>query len=274
VPTNRRARASKTNEIVLRPTRPNLGIAEDYRRRLDALIRQMHDSVIYWLTSTYRKNEPRIIAEDETPADALRRSMKDLSKRWLKRFNDMSSKMADHFAQSVETRSTASLKKIMKDGGWTVQFKMTPAMRDIVDATVHQNVSLIKSIPAQYLDQVEGIVMRGVQNGRDLGVVTDELQKRLGVTRRRAAFIARDQNSKATAAFSRVRKLELGIDEEEWVHTGAGKDKRPTHVKAGREKTRYKISQGWYDPAVGQYIQPGELPNCHCIGRPVLKGFS
>ncbi|MBB3743897.1 uncharacterized protein with gpF-like domain [Rhizobium sp. BK591] len=227
----------------------------------------------YWLTATYRQNEPRI-AQDETPADALRRSMRELSSRWLKRFDEMAGKMAEHFAKSVEARATGAMKTILKDGGWTVSFKMTPAMRDVVDATVHQNVALIKSIPAQYLEQVEGIVMRGVQNGRDLGVVADDLQKRLGVTRRRAAFIARDQNQKATSALSRARQLELGLDEAVWTHSGGGKEPRPTHAKAGREKVRYKISQGWYDPAVGRYIQPGEEPNCKCIGRPVLKGFS
>lgn len=269
-----RRKTPKAAETVLRPIHPNAGIEAEYRRRLDALIREMAASVEYWLTSTYRQNTPRIIAEDETPADALRRSMKDLSKRWLKRFDEMSTKLAEHFTQSVEKRSTAAMKKIMKDGGWTVFFQITPAMRDVIDATVHENVALIKSIPQQYLSQVEGIVMRGVQNGRDLGVVSKELQERLGVTRRRAALISRDQNNKATASLSRARQLELGLDEAVWVHSGGGREPRPTHLKAGREQTRYKISEGWYDTAVGHKIQPGELINCKCVGRPVIKGFS
>lgn len=254
--------------------RPNAGIEAAYRKRLDDLIREMNDSVLYWLTSTYRKNEDRIIAEDETPADALRRSMKELSSRWLKRFDAMSTKMAEYFAQSVEKRSTAAMKKILKDGGWTVNFTVTPAMRDIMDATVHANVALIKSIPQKFLSDVEGSVMRSVQAGRDLGSLTADLQKNYGVTRRRAAFISRDQNNKATSAFNRVRQLELSIDEAEWNHSHGSREPRPTHVKAGREKTRYKVSQGWYDPAVGRYIQPGEEPGCKCLGRPVIKGFS
>ncbi|MGZ2484291.1 uncharacterized protein with gpF-like domain [Rhizobium pisi] len=268
-----RRKTPKATETILRPIHPNAGIAADYQRRLDALIQAMAKSVEFWLTATYRQNEPRI-AQDETPADALRRSMRELSKRWVKRFDDMAGKMAEHFAKSVEARSTGAMKKILKDGGWTVQFQITPAMRDVMDATVHQNVALIKSIPAQYLEQVEGIVMRGVQNGRDLAVVSEELQKRLGVTRRRADFIARDQNQKATSAFNRVRQTELGLDEAEWHHSGGGKEPRPTHVRAGKDKVRYKISQGWYDPALKRFIQPGEEPGCKCVGRPVIKGFS
>lgn len=267
----KRAPRSKT-EKVLRGVRPNIGIEAAYRAKLDRLVEEMHASVVWWLKASYRANEPRI-AHDETPADALRKTMAQLSRQWTKRFDEAAENLAEYFAQSVEKRSTAALKKILRDGGMSVEFKMTPVMRDVLDATVNQNVALIKSIPAQYLDHIEGMVQRSVQTGRDLGQLADDLHSRLGVTKRRAAFIALDQSNKATAAFNRVRLAEAGIDEEEWMHSGAGKHPRPTHVKAGRERVRFKVSQGWFDPAVGRYIQPGEEPGCKCFGKPVLKGF-
>jgi len=269
----RSRKTAKRTEIVLRPVRPNLGIEIHYRKRLDALIEDMHASVMWFLRAAYRKQEPRI-AQDETPADSLRRSIRNLSKRWNSKFDDMAGKLAEHFAQSVEKRSSGALKKILKDGGWSVDFHMTPAMKDIVDATVHANVALIKSIPAQYMEQVEGIVMRGVQTGRDLGQVSQDLQKRLGVTKRRAAFIARDQSNKCTAAFNRARQLELGLTHAIWVHSGHERSPRPSHLKASREKQVYDIRKGWFDPDVGEYILPGTLPNCRCVGKPIVKGFS
>ncbi len=269
-----RRKTPKTGETILRPIHPNVGIEIEYRRQLLKLIDAMAASVDYWLKATYRKNEDRIVAEDESPADALRRSMKELSKRWLDKFDEMSTKLADYFAQSVEKRSTAAMKKILKDGGWTVRFQITPAMRDVIVATVHENVSLIKSIPERYLTQVESIVMIGVQNGRDLQVISEGLQKQLGVTRRRAALIARDQTNKANASLTRARQLELGLDTAVWVHSGGGRHPRPSHLKAGRDKVQYSIKEGWYDPEVGRKIQPGELISCRCVGRPVIKGFS
>ncbi len=257
----------------LRPVHPNRGIEAAYRKRLDALIEEMQRSVVYWLQATYRANEPRI-AQDESPADALRRTMKDLAKRWTRRFDDMAGKLAGHFAQSVETRSSQALKKILKDGGWTVEFQMTPAMRDILDATVNENVALIRSIAPQYLTQVEGIVMRGATTGRDVGQIAKDLEERLGVTKRRAALISRDQTEKATAAFTRARHLEVGLDEAEWVHSGAGRHPRPSHVKAGKDKVRYKIAEGWMDPAINKRIWPGTEINCHCVSRPIVPGFS
>lgn len=261
-------------EKVLKPVRPSAAITAAYVKKLDRLIAQMQASVVWHLKAAYRNNQPRILAMDETPAEVLRRTIRDLSLRWLKKFDEASANLAEWFSQSVEMRSTTQLKKILRDGGLAIEFKMTPAMRDIRDATINQNVALIKSIPSQYFAEVEGMVQRSVQTGRDIGQLTDDLQNRFGITRRRAAFIARDQNEKATSAFNRVRMQEAGIETAQWVHSGGGREPRPTHVKASLEKTRYKVQDGWFDPAVKRYIQPGEEPNCKCVGRPVLKGFS
>lgn len=263
------------SEKVLRPVRPSAAIQAGYQRKLDRLIDEMNASVSYFLKASYRANEPRI-AQDETPADILRRTMKQLSSRWLKKFDKASEQMAEWFAQSVEKRSTEQMKKILREGGLTVPFEMTPAMRDIKDATINQNVALIKSIPQQYLSEVEGMVQRSVQTGRDMGQLSDDLQKRFGITKRRAAFISRTQNEMATSAFNKARLMEVGIEECVWVHSGGGREPRPTHVKAGRDKVKFKTSEGWFDPdpKVRRHIQSGELINCRCTQRPVLKGFS
>ena len=263
----------KPKDKILRPVRPNAGIELAYRRKLDSLVKEMQASVAYFLTSAYRQNEPTI-AQDETPAEALQRAIRKLARRWLKRFDEAAPRLAKWFSQSAEKRSTAALKKILKDAGFTVQFQMTPAMRDVLDATVNANVSLIKSIPAQYFTEVEGMVMLSVQAGRDLGALTKDLEARYGITRRRAALIARTQNNMATASMNRARQLEAGLTEAVWVHSGGGKEPRPTHLKAGREHTHFSVAEGWFDPAVGEHIQPGQLINCRCTSRPVIKGFS
>jgi len=257
----------------LRAVRPSHALELWLRRRLTDEVEAMHRSVTHWLTAEYRRALPRIV-QDESPASSLTRALRQLASRWRARWDELAARLAEHFAQSVEQRSSTALARMLREGGMTVKFQMTRAMQDVVDATVQQSVALIRSIPAQYLDQVEGIVMRGVQTGRDLHVVARELEQRLGVTRRRAALIARDQNSKATAALNRARQLEVGIEEAIWVHSGAGREPRPSHVRAGRLQTRFKIAEGWYDPDEKRHIQPGELINCRCVSRPIVPGFS
>lgn len=264
---------SRKGEILLKPVLPNCGIEAEYRRRLTALVDEMSDSLAYWLKASYRANEPAI-AQDETPAAAIRRAMEKLTRRWQRNFDRAAEDLAKWFAQATEKRSSSALHAILKKGGFTVELKLTPTIRDMVQATVAENVSLIKSIPAQYLNNVQGLVMRSVTAGRDLAQLTTDLQEQHGVTRRRAVLIARDQNNKATAAIVRARQIDIGITTAVWLHSGGGKHPRPSHLKAGRDKVRYDTREGWLDPDVGKRIFPGELVNCRCVSKSVVPGFS
>jgi uncharacterized protein with gpF-like domain len=258
---------------VLRPVHPNVGIQAEYRRKLDALIAEMTRSYVHFLKARYRANPPAM-AMDATPAREMQRELKDLGARWEKRWNSAAPKLARWFAQSTERRSRAMLDKILKDAGIAVEFKMTRAMKDAFDATVFEQVNLIKSIPEKYHTDVQGIVMRSVTVGRDLESMAKELQQRYGLTKKRAAFISLDQNNKSTAVFTRVRQQEAGITEAIWLHSHAGKYPRKTHVANSGKK--FKISEGWYDPdpKVSRQIWPGELPRCRCVSKSIVKGFS
>ncbi len=263
----------KSTTKVLSPVHPNTGLNAEYRAKLDRLIEEMTRSYARWVVAQYRKTPPRI-AQDATPAKELEKEIRRLGKMWEKRLNEMAPKLARWFLQSVSKRSQDRLKKILKDGGMSVEFHMTPVVRDITEAAIAENVSLIKSIGAQYHTQIEGLVMRSVAAGRDLEYLSKELHARYGVTKRRAAFIARDQNNKATAVITRVRQQEAGIEEAVWLHSHGGNEPRPTHLANSGQ--RYKISEGWFDPdpKVRRNIWPGELINCRCVCKPVIKGFS
>ena len=258
---------------MLRPVHPSAGIEAEYRRRLVALISDLDRSVSYWLKAAWNKNTPHL-AQDELPVETLRRAIRALTRRWQVKFNDLAGDLASYFAQSVSQRSDAALKAALKKGGFTVEFKMTRAQRDVLNAVTHENVALIKSIPAQHLQKVEGAVMRSVATGRDLGALTKELQQISGVTRKRAAFIAQSQNNLATAAITAARQREIGITEAIWVHSGGSKHPRISHQKAGRDRVRYDPSEDWLDPEVGYRILPGQLPRCKCLSRAVVPGFS
>ncbi len=253
----------------LPPIHPNVGIAVGYRQRIDKLIAEMQRSVVYWLRAQWRAVPP-LLASDASPAAQLIASMRTLSSRWLRRFEEGARRLGDYFATTVGKRSDAALKSILKDAGFSVKFKMTRPMNDVMQATIGAQVSLIKSIASEHLSEVEGLVMRSVQQGGDLASLTTDLEARYGITRRRAELIARDQNNKATAAMLRVRYEELGITKAVWMHSGGGKEPRPTHV-ANSGKV-YDVREGWLDPAVNERIWPGTLINCRCVARPVIAG--
>lgn len=257
------------NVKIARPVNPNAGIDAEYRRRLDKLVKDMVDSVEYWITLDYRRNRDSIVAMDASPANELRKRMRELSDRWMKQFNTGAKKLAEWFADETLKASDASLKKILRDAGVSVKFTMTEGMQDAWDAVRNENVQLIKSIGGKYLSDVEGLVQRSVTQGRNMGELRKQLQSRYGITRNRAALIARDQNAKATTAMTQRRQKDLGIKRGKWRHSHAGKEPRESHLRA--DGKLFDLDKGMY--LDGKWVMPGEEINCRCTWAPVIPGL-
>lgn len=252
-----------------RAVHPNVGVERWYSQRLDQLVSDMTRSFDYWITAAYKANPPRMeVAMDALPSQTLSKRIRALTKQWEKRFNDVAKTVAEKFVDSGQVATTKAFQSALKDAGWAVELQMTPAMRDAANAAIVENVGLIKSIPQKYATEVEGIVMRGFVNGRDLAYITEGLAKQTGICRRRAANIARDQSNKLTAAVTQARRVELGLFEAIWQHSGGGREPRQSHVKAGKDKLKYDVREGAYID--GDYIRPGELINCRCVSKTVL----
>jgi SPP1 gp7 family putative phage head morphogenesis protein len=254
-----------------RAVHANRGIESKYRKALQRMIAEMHGSVEYWLTAAYRKDPPRMAAlveqaQDASPSAKIKSIIDELARRWKKRFDEWAPKIAESYLRGMFKTTDSAMRQSLKDAGWAVEFKMTPAVRDAFNASLEENVGLIKSIPEQYLQQVEGVVMRSYSNGRDLESMVKDLKQLYPGASNRAVLIARDQSNKANAIVTRTRQMELGLTEAIWMHSHAGKNPRPDHVAANGK--RYKIAEGCL--ISGEYIQPGFAVNCRCTSRPVL----
>lgn len=249
------------------PTRPNIGVQLAYQRRIDAMLRRLQDAVGSAIRLAWSRRPP-VMAQDEGPAAALQDMMERLSREWESRFDEFAQGEARRFSREAFSHADRSLASSLRQAGFTVQFRMTKAAQDTLTATIAEQVNLIKSIPSEYLTQVQGIVMRGAQLGRDLHHVSEALQKQFGVTERRAALIARDQNNKATATITRARQAELGITEAIWLHSHGGRQPRPSHV--ANDGKRYNIATGWFDPDEKAWCWPGTLINCRCVSRSII----
>ena len=260
--------APTARAVTLVPVRPNRGVEARYRRQLDALVAAMQASLVYWLRAAYRANEPEL-AQDASPAMMLRRIIARLARRWQQRFDEAAPVLARHFAEGALTRADGAFQASLEKAGFSVPFRLSREANDALQATIGENVGLIRSIASEHLADVEGAVMRSVQTGRDIGALTDELHERYAITRRRAAFIARDQNSKATATVVRVRQDGLGITEAIWMHSHAARHPRASHVAA--DGKRYEIAKGMF--LDGVWTWPGREPNCGCVSRSVIPGL-
>ena len=268
-------------EKILPPIHPNIGIEKEYARKLEALVDAMHKSIMWYVTQAYKGSPPQtILAMDDSTTIKLDKVIKKLARYWHKRYSEAAKDLANYFANKNKQQTDANLQYILQQSGFSVNFTLTPVMREVLQATIRENVSLITKMSQQHLDNINGIVMRSVAMGGDVGYVVDALQNQYGMTRRRARLIALDQNSKATAAIVRVRQHEVGIKEAKWLHSHGGKEPRPTHVAMDGKK--YDVVKGMWDEHaqwekgvgwVGDWVHPGELINCRCVSRSVVPAL-
>lgn len=260
--------------IALRPVRPPVAIEQEYHRKIKKLVKEMDKSLYWWLRAEYRKAEGEITTASDGALGDMQTKMRQLTRQWEKKYSETARQMAKWFAGEIQGYETRNLQNQFKKAdlaslGFDLKFSYhSRRERAIFNSIVEQNVNLIKSIASQHLTQVKGVVLRGIETGHDLGRVTEDLRDTFGITERRAAMIARDQTAKASNNLSRQRLLDYGVTKGKWLHTSAGKTYRDSHVEMDGEI--YDIEQGCYDPDYGDYIQPGELVNCHCVCIPVI----
>lgn len=253
---------------LLKPIFPNAGIEAAYAKRLIRLIDAMHKSVDYWVGANYRVQSDRL-ANDASPANELRDMLRHLSKRWIKIFDEMAEQAASNFVTSAADQVDMNFANQFRQRDFRVNFKLTAEARNALQAVIGDNVALIRSIPREYMADIEGFVMRSIAVGGDRLTLSKQLRERYGMTKKRASLIATDQNSKANTVIIRVRQEELGIVEAEWMHSHAGREPRHSHVQF--DGKRYDVRKGAYID--GEWIYPGQKINCRCASLSVIPMF-
>jgi len=159
------------------------------------------------------------------------------------------------FVADIKKAIGVDLKKVLTEGG------IEGAVRDSVRA----NVALIKTIPEQYFEQIQGMILQGIDEGKDFFSIQLDLLQVNEKNMKRARVIARDQVSKMNSTVNRLRQEAIGITHYIW-RTVEDESVRSEHkVLNGRKFAWSEIPPGGY--------RPGEAIQCRCIAEPVLAGF-
>ena len=249
-------------EIKLESIAPPATIQAWYRKQIYAMISDIRANIKKDIVLRYESD----IAMDGV-IDWIGHIMDSIVSKWQKNLDTLSTDIATDFARRTQTNYDKRLQKILKKRGFAVNFRYSSQVAEQTQIVIGENVSLIKSIGNQYLDNVRAAVWRSVKGGYDTQGLIKQLMDIDGVTERRAKIIAKDQIAKANQAFERSRAEELGITHADWVHSSAGRTFRHDHVKANG--TRYEIAKGCY--ISGEFIQPAEKINCRCRARLIIE---
>ena len=259
---------------------PSLGsptaIEARYQAELRKLTRRMMDEVEREVRALFAGPVAveSHVTTDASIASQSRILVNALQSKFAVIFRDASRPLAERMVGQAAKASAARLGQSLKElsGGVSIRTDILKSgpVAEIVKASIADNVGLIKSIPAQYLDDVRGAVMRSITSGNGLADLVPYLERERGVTERRARNIALDQTRKAYQSINAERMKAAGIKKFEWIHSGGGQKPRPLHVRMSGNVYSYD-DLPVIDERTGERGIPGQAPNCRCTARPVLE---
>jgi uncharacterized protein with gpF-like domain len=249
---------------------PSAAIEQRYYLALRTLIDRMISEIEHELKGLFKtEHAEAFFAQDASISSQARILTNALIKKYTDLFASLSKPMAEDFAEQCDIAVKSSIRSLSDSLTLSTKTITSGPLNDILNATITENVGLIKSIPAQYLGGVQQAVMRSITTGNGMQDLAPYLQKHKGITLRRARFIAQDQNKKAFQSLSFARMKRIGLKSAIWRHTSGSRYPRHTHEKMdGKE---FLLSEGLYDSAVKRNVMPSELPGCACRSQPILK---
>ena len=272
-----------------------MATARIYARELMAMIREMarefHDAL-----AVYREKRDQITVDDITGTwltTDVEKRLKKLGDRWAERFKEYAEGKSPAMVKRILRQTDLQLKTTLKD--WFSEERMTlisesvpTALKQSMKAHIAENVSLIRSIPAQYLERVQGAVTRAITGGVSYRQLVTEVARYQKMGLRRAELLAQDQVRKISTTLTVRRCEQVGIKRFMWVHSNAGKEPRPYHIRrwdgsSGKNNGHPNGLNGFlFDLAHPPVIQeahgtqpeirgyPAQLPYCRCQMVPVI----
>ncbi|CAB5156644.1 Phage head morphogenesis domain [uncultured Caudovirales phage] len=248
-----------------------LSVEKRYEAEILNLLKAVHLYVMQSIEGLYDSDAAEeYFAQDASMSGAAKKAMAKLQDKASKHIKDGATAISIKMMSSVNKDSKIKLSASIKElsGGMNVKLPEMPGdMKDIFEATIQQNVGLIKSVGDQYLSRVEGIVMRSITEGK-AGIESD-LQKEFDVSKRRARLIAMDQTRKAYNTVNVERSKSLGITKGIWVHTAGSKEPRHRHKDYNGKE--FNLADGAPVGNNNEFVQPGQEINCRCTFIPVLE---
>lgn len=253
----------------------NAAVMDRYVKALSSLVKQMTAQTIREI----RKLEASTAMDSAAAMDAgnVASQARILTNKLTAKFDSLFGRKAKALAEMMVNANTkasrAALNISLKEmsGGLSLKTDiMNKTLRTVLTATVAENVSLIKSIPTEFMTQITGDVLRAITTGNGLADIVPKLEEYEGVTLRRARNIALDQTRKAYNNINKARMQAIGVKRFKWVHSGGGQKPRELHIQM--DGNVYSFDDlPIIDERTGERGIPGQAINCRCTMVPVIE---
>lgn len=171
----------------------------------------------------------------------------------------------------VDRKHAAGFNAQMRAGLGVEMLVPGEGLQALLGDFVTRNLALVTSQTGQAMNRLREIVAREVPAGMRVEGIQKQLIDALGVTKSKAALLARDQTLKLNGELSEYRQTSVGITSYVW---GSSKDERvrPRHLALDG------TPHAWNDPPIvdlrsGRKGHPGSDFQCRCTAIPDVSGL-
>jgi SPP1 gp7 family putative phage head morphogenesis protein len=177
----------------------------------------------------------------------------------------------------------------------------TKGLTEFTQAQIAKNATLIKSIPEEFIKNIETIVYNGVTSGDDYATIAKQISgikdvsSVFGKLDNRVKMIARNEVSTINSQINQKRLQQLGLDLYIWRTSSDERVRGNPSGKYPKARPRHDTMDGkvcrWDDPTVyadsikqaregkwkkrssinGPEQHPGEPILCRCIAEPIVE---
>lgn len=266
----------KQKHLEGKPLIVSASIGNDYSRVIRLLSHLMHKEAMQQIQRCFDSYaQDSDLPENGSLLPQFRILMNRLLKKYEPLFAKLAHKATARMVERVDKNAAATLKLSLREISPDLAVKtdfMSERLKEITQASVLESVSWIKTIPQQYLTQVQQAVTHSISTeGKGFAELKPQLEQLYKGNERKAELVALDQTRKVYRSIQAERMKKLGIKKFKWLHSGGGQVPRELH-----RQLNGKICSFEDPPFIGVmygeriYGLPGQLPNCRCTMSPVF----
>jgi SPP1 gp7 family putative phage head morphogenesis protein len=200
-----------------------------------------------------------------------------------KRLADITPKLSFSVEAARQDRALQKEMQRTVPNAMAVQPTMSDDERKHVEENYSKNVALsIQGFVDSEVQRFRDKVIPKIQAGMDRRELRDYVQGRLGVTKDRAKFIARQETSLYISNLKEAGYRDAGIEKYRWKAIGGNRGDgrtRDDHMDAHGKEFFWDHQKNLADPKIRPFIvyqddvpqHPGTAFNCRCVAIPIVE---
>lgn len=208
--------------------------------------------------------------KDESPNERFKKMFALFNKRLSgKMSRERITKLVKKIINATDRYALGGVDKQLKSFGIDLEKAgLLKKYSSFLSTTIEENVNLVKNLVEEQSFRLQSIVLRNMREGVPSTELAKQIQKSLGITKRRATLIARTETHKLSQQLSDLRMKEVGVKKAIWR---AVMDNRTSDQHRKFDGKTFDIDKGIYDKDEGTWNLPARRPNCRCWAEYIIE---